>query len=147
VANLCYLCAALHQIDGVSGQELCRSKTIAVAASLLKYNQVKSELVVGQVTRIMKLPVLIFCLIGGTSGFAPMQRSQATPAALSMADANVDLGDRRSFVAKSAATAGLASLATMTSGALPAPASAASKMWTPVELPFEDTLYDIDFDR
>jgi hypothetical protein len=91
VANLCYLCAALHQIDGVSGQELCRSKTIAVAASLLKYNQVKSELVVGQVTRIMKLPVLIFCLIGGTSGFAPMQRSQATPAALSMADANVDL--------------------------------------------------------
>lgn len=49
------------------------------------------------------------------------------------------------FQAGSAAAA--AALAT-TTGAVtaPLPANAASQMWTPVDLPFSDTLYDIDFD-
>lgn len=43
----------------------------------------------------------------------------------------------------------MASLATVTGSAgLPQPAeAAASKMWKQIQLPFEDTLYDVDFDR
>ena len=43
------------------------------------------------------------------------------------------------------ALAGLAAATGMTS--TPTPANAASQMWKPIELPFQDTLYDIDFDR
>lgn len=43
--------------------------------------------------------------------------------------------------------AAAASIATVTGGA-PAPAEAAStKMWERIDLPFDDTLYDITFDR
>ena len=43
----------------------------------------------------------------------------------------------------------MASLATVTGSAgLPQPAeAAASQMWKKIDLPFEDTLYDVDFDR
>mmetsp|Transcript_33803 Transcript_33803/g.60803 ORF Transcript_33803/g.60803 Transcript_33803/m.60803 type:complete len:409 (-) Transcript_33803:373-1599(-) len=56
--------------------------------------------------------------------------------------------DRRSFVTKSAATtAGLALSTLATSTALPLAASAkATKQWRQVKVPFEDTVYDIDFD-
>ena len=52
-------------------------------------------------------------------------------------------------VLKSSSAAALATFATMTGGltGMPASASAASQMWEPVKLPFEDTLYDIDFNR
>jgi len=50
--------------------------------------------------------------------------------------------DRRAFVATAASVASVASF-----GLSPAPAEAASQMWKQVQLPFEDTLYDIDFDR
>lgn len=55
--------------------------------------------------------------------------------------------DRRSFVTKTATTAATAA-ATLgaTSLGLPQAAYAASQMWTKVNLPFEDTVYDIDFD-
>jgi hypothetical protein len=44
--------------------------------------------------------------------------------------------------------AAAAAFATSTAGSLstPQPANAASKMWKAIELPFQDTLYDIDFD-
>jgi photosystem II stability/assembly factor-like uncharacterized protein len=52
-------------------------------------------------------------------------------------------------IPQSSSAAALASLSTVTGGltAIPTPASAASKMWEQVPLPFEDTLYDIDFNR
>lgn len=57
--------------------------------------------------------------------------------------------DRRSFVAKSASTAASAvALSTLTaSTAIPQIANAAaSKQWKQVKVPFEDTVYDVDFD-
>lgn len=55
---------------------------------------------------------------------------------------------RRSFVTKTASTAAAASLAFTTGTGLPIvePAQAASKQWTQIPLPFQDTLYDVDFD-
>ena len=53
--------------------------------------------------------------------------------------------DRRAFISTSASAAAALSIATATGG-LAAPAEAASeKRWTQVPLPFEDTVYDIDF--
>lgn len=57
--------------------------------------------------------------------------------------------DRRSFLNKAATTTAVATVsAVATAGvAVPSPAeAAASQMWTKVDLPFEDTLYDVDFD-
>eukprot|EP00980_Cylindrotheca_fusiformis_P030402 scaffold24768_cov215-Cylindrotheca_fusiformis.AAC.3 len=57
------------------------------------------------------------------------------------------MDNRRSFVTKAGSVAAAAALATTSGVAAPLPASAAaSRMWTPVDLPFTDTLYDIDFD-
>ena len=48
---------------------------------------------------------------------------------------------------QTASAAAAASIAAATSG-IPAPAeAAASQMWEQVKVPFEDTVYDIDFDR
>jgi len=53
--------------------------------------------------------------------------------------------DRRAFVTESASAATAAAVAATISA--PTSASAAStKCWTPIEVPFEDTIYDIDFD-
>lgn len=58
-----------------------------------------------------------------------------------------EMDDRRSFVTKTGTAAAAAALATATSAVAPEAASAAaSTKWTPVKLPFTDTLYDIDFD-
>lgn len=56
--------------------------------------------------------------------------------------------DRRSFVSKSASAAAVTAVSLGTTAlALPQPAQAASTlMWTKINLPFEDTVYDIDFD-
>jgi len=54
--------------------------------------------------------------------------------------------DRRAFVGKTASAAAAASIASVTGG-MPAPAeAAATAMWTKAQVPFEDTVYDIDFD-
>ena len=48
---------------------------------------------------------------------------------------------------QTASAAAAASIAAATGG-VPAPAeAAASMMWEQVKVPFEDTIYDIDFDR
>lgn len=82
------------------------------------------------------------------SAFAPSRGSLSQRStALSMADGGAE-EDRRSFVTKSAATAGgvaLSTLAASTAAPLPA-AAAASQQWRQVKVPFEDTVYDIDFD-
>jgi hypothetical protein len=57
--------------------------------------------------------------------------------------------DRRSFFEQSGQVAGgMASTAAFLEGMTVAPstAEAATQMWKQVPLPFEDTLYDIDFD-
>mmetsp|Transcript_17283 Transcript_17283/g.31308 ORF Transcript_17283/g.31308 Transcript_17283/m.31308 type:complete len:406 (+) Transcript_17283:80-1297(+) len=97
----------------------------------------------------MKLSIgAILCITGGAAAFIqqPTKRTSLAQAKLSIAS-ETNMDDRRSFVTKTGSAAALASLATVTGGVagMPAPASAASKMWEPVELPFSDTLYDIDF--
>ncbi len=52
-----------------------------------------------------------------------------------------------SFSLQSISAGATAALATMGTGAVPEPAEAAAyKMWSKVNVPFEDTVYDIDFD-
>jgi hypothetical protein len=52
------------------------------------------------------------------------------------------------LILQTGSAAAAAAFATATGGSLSTaqPANAASKMWKPVDLPFQDTLYDIDFD-
>jgi len=58
-----------------------------------------------------------------------------------------DCDDRRSFVGKSVSSAAALGLATALPLTNPSPADAAStKKWKRVAVPFEDTVYDIDFD-
>lgn len=66
---------------------------------------------------------------------------------LSSCASSSDLDDRRTFLKTSAATT-VASAAAFATGGLSAsePANAAYQMWTQVPVPFEDTIYDIDFD-
>eukprot|EP00543_Licmophora_paradoxa_P018707 CAMPEP_0202460280 /NCGR_PEP_ID=MMETSP1360-20130828/42896_1 /ASSEMBLY_ACC=CAM_ASM_000848 /TAXON_ID=515479 /ORGANISM="Licmophora paradoxa, Strain CCMP2313" /LENGTH=404 /DNA_ID=CAMNT_0049081867 /DNA_START=76 /DNA_END=1290 /DNA_ORIENTATION=+ len=97
----------------------------------------------------MKIAVAsILCLVGGAAAFAPtpmITRSQ-TASQLYMSEEPAE--DRRSFVAKSASAAAFASVASV-GGITAAPEeaeAASSRMWAAVPLPFEDTLYDIDFD-
>lgn len=61
---------------------------------------------------------------------------------------NAGSEDRRSFVSKAATSAAVMAAAVATSGgAFPVePAQAVTEMWTKVDLPFDDTLYDIDFE-
>jgi photosystem II stability/assembly factor-like uncharacterized protein len=97
---------------------------------------------------------LLTVLVAGCEAFVPRHmQSAASTVARSMSeegrnDAGVGAQDRRSFVTKTTSAAALASAAVVTGG-LPSvqPAEAvSSKMWTQVDLPFGDTLYDIDFD-
>eukprot|EP00584_Thalassiosira_punctigera_P000824 CAMPEP_0172533036 /NCGR_PEP_ID=MMETSP1067-20121228/5866_1 /TAXON_ID=265564 ORGANISM="Thalassiosira punctigera, Strain Tpunct2005C2" /NCGR_SAMPLE_ID=MMETSP1067 /ASSEMBLY_ACC=CAM_ASM_000444 /LENGTH=404 /DNA_ID=CAMNT_0013317621 /DNA_START=102 /DNA_END=1316 /DNA_ORIENTATION=- len=95
----------------------------------------------------MKLFSAAFLAVAATnvSAFAPSRGhlSQRT-AALSATTSSEE--DRRSFVTKSAATTAAGVLAASTAG-VPLPASAAAtKQWRQVKVPFEDTVYDIDFD-
>lgn len=96
----------------------------------------------------MKLSVssALFLALSGAStmAFVPqsIQRTSASTA-LNMASEG---SDRRSFVGQTASAAAAASIAAATGG-VPAPAeAAASTMWEQVKVPFEDTIYDIDFD-
>eukprot|EP00541_Cyclophora_tenuis_P011657 CAMPEP_0116548590 /NCGR_PEP_ID=MMETSP0397-20121206/4418_1 /TAXON_ID=216820 /ORGANISM="Cyclophora tenuis, Strain ECT3854" /LENGTH=404 /DNA_ID=CAMNT_0004073251 /DNA_START=970 /DNA_END=2184 /DNA_ORIENTATION=+ len=88
------------------------------------------------------------CLLGGVSAFAPQPalytRCQSTTCKAVKNEASTE--DRRS---KSTAAAASAAVSTLASGIVGVPQeaeAAASQMWTPVELPFTDTLYDVDFD-
>ena len=49
-------------------------------------------------------------------------------------------------VLQSASVAAAASMAAVTAG-MPVEAQAASTLWAPIQVPFEDTLFDVDFDR
>ena len=81
------------------------------------------------------------------SAFAPA--CTRTTSALSMSTSNnINEEDRRSFVTKSVtAAAATAALATSATFGAPLVANAEkSKAWRQIKIPFEDTVYDIDFD-
>jgi len=98
--------------------------------------------------KVFKSAALVLLGASAASAFAPasLQTSTTSGVALSMSsDDNCD--DRRSFVNKSVTAGAAASMASMANLATPEVAdAAASKMWTKVPVPFEDTVYDIDFD-
>jgi len=89
---------------------------------------------------------LVLLSATASMAFAPAATKTANTAMLmSATDDNCE--DRRAFVSKSVTAGAAASLATMGSAVNPAPAeAAASKLWSKVAVPFEDTVYDIDFD-
>lgn len=96
----------------------------------------------------MKLSLTLCAfLVGSSSAFVPMnfQRVDSSTSRLQMTS---DGEDRRAFITKAGTAAVAASVASVPGMTmLPEPASAeTSKMWTKIELPFEDTIYDVDFD-
>lgn len=96
----------------------------------------------------MKLYVTFLALLGTTSAFVPNVVLPSRTNALFMSSAEKGTSDRRSFVTESA-TVGAGVLATSLVGstASPSPASAASlNMWKKVDLPFDDTIYDVNFE-
>ncbi|KAL7542517.1 hypothetical protein ACHAXR_011847 [Thalassiosira sp. AJA248-18] len=96
--------------------------------------------------KLFSAAILALVATDKASAFAPSQGHLSQRTTLSMSAAPEE--DRRSFVTKSAATTAGVALSTLaTSTAIPLPASAAAtKQWAPVKVPFEDTVYDVDFD-
>eukprot|EP00567_Pseudictyota_dubia_P016254 CAMPEP_0197440532 /NCGR_PEP_ID=MMETSP1175-20131217/7020_1 /TAXON_ID=1003142 /ORGANISM="Triceratium dubium, Strain CCMP147" /LENGTH=392 /DNA_ID=CAMNT_0042970663 /DNA_START=9 /DNA_END=1184 /DNA_ORIENTATION=+ len=92
--------------------------------------------------RIVLLSSALALLASGASAFVP-QHARQSSSALKMSASE---SDRRSFVAKSGSAAAAASFVAATGGAAAPAEAAAYQMWEKVELPFEDTIYDIDFD-
>jgi len=85
----------------------------------------------------------LLCMTSGVSAFAICASSARQKTCNNVMVMSATDVDRRAFVATAASVASVASFGLITS---PAPAEAASQMWKQVQLPFEDTLYDIDFD-
>lgn len=100
----------------------------------------------------MKLiSAFVILLSGATNAFVPSVTRGAckTTSSSSLCMSAEEGGkDRRAFVSTSSSAAlGTVAAAAAAVGVSPAPAEAASsQFWKPVKLPFEETLYDIDFD-
>ncbi|KAG7356269.1 Ycf48-like protein [Nitzschia inconspicua] len=92
--------------------------------------------------------VILALLPGSSMAFAPSGTSSSMTLTTLNLQTDNHHDDRRSFVTKTGSAAAAAALATATStlGGMPQSAEAASQMWKPVKLPFQETLYDIDFD-
>ena len=85
--------------------------------------------------------VALLCICSTSSAFSIVSRQSRAQRMSLFAE------DRRSFIAQSGSAAAAAVLATSGSLATPMPAEAASSMmWDKIQVPFEDTIYDIDFD-
>jgi len=94
----------------------------------------------------LSVSTALFLALSGASTMAFVPQSIQRTAALTSLNMAAEGSDRRSFVGQTASTAAAASIAAATGG-VPAPAeAAASTMWEQVKVPFEDTIYDIDFD-
>ncbi|KAL7536118.1 hypothetical protein ACHAWF_005359 [Thalassiosira exigua] len=98
--------------------------------------------------KLFSAALLVLTATDGASAFAPNQRGHCSHHTSLSAESGSAGDDRRTFVTKSAATTAGVALSTLTAaGGIPLPASAAAtKQWQPVGVPFEDTVYDIDFD-
>lgn len=80
---------------------------------------------------------------GFTAPWTSMRTKTTCSTTLEMNGQNFEEEDRRTFLTKTASLG----IATATAASIPiAPAEAASQLWTPIPVPFEDTLFDIDFD-
>jgi len=94
----------------------------------------------------LSVSTALFLALSGASTMAFVPQSIQRTAASTSLNMAAEGSDRRSFVGQTASTAAAASIAAATGG-VPAPAeAAASTMWEQVKVPFEDTIYDIDFD-
>ncbi|GFH49405.1 hypothetical protein CTEN210_05881 [Chaetoceros tenuissimus] len=99
--------------------------------------------------KVFKSAALMLVTASAAMAFAPASVKTSAPVgvSLSMSATEDSCDDRRSFVSKSVTAGAAASMASMANLANPEAADAAAyKMWTKVPVPFEDTVYDIDFD-
>eukprot|EP00559_Dactyliosolen_fragilissimus_P000687 CAMPEP_0184867118 /NCGR_PEP_ID=MMETSP0580-20130426/25054_1 /TAXON_ID=1118495 /ORGANISM="Dactyliosolen fragilissimus" /LENGTH=407 /DNA_ID=CAMNT_0027367167 /DNA_START=114 /DNA_END=1337 /DNA_ORIENTATION=- len=99
--------------------------------------------------KIFNSAILTILFASATNAFVPtsLQHNSLSCGNLQMSKSADNNGEnRRTFVTQTASAAAAASVASVTGGA-PAPAeAAASTMWKKVPVPFEDTVFDIDFD-
>jgi len=92
------------------------------------------------------------CVPASVAFVVPMQSTPKTMGSSSslmmeVDDSSTDTEGRRAFIVQSATASVAAVGAASIELGMPAPVEAApSKMWKKVEVPFEDTVYDIDFD-
>lgn len=97
--------------------------------------------------QLFKSAALILISASAAMAFAPASLKTCTSGVALSMSSDDSCDDRREFVSKSVTAGAAASLASMANLASPAPAEAAAyKLWTKVAVPFEDTVYDIDFD-
>lgn len=97
--------------------------------------------------QLFKSAALILVSASAAMAFAPASLKTFTSGVALSMSSDDSCDDRREFVSKSVTAGAAASLASMANLASPAPAEAAAyKLWTKVAVPFEDTVYDIDFD-
>ena len=97
--------------------------------------------------KLFSAAAIVLAAANSASAFAPTTGNTCmrTNSALSMSTNNEE--DRRSFVTKSATGVAATALATSTTFGAPLIVNAAaSKQWRQIKVPFEDTVYDIDFD-
>jgi photosystem II stability/assembly factor-like uncharacterized protein len=102
--------------------------------------------------KLFSAAAIVLAAANSATAFAPTTGSSNTcmrsnsAAVLSMSTNNSE-EDRRSFVTKSATGVAATALATSTTFGAPLVVNAAaSKQWRQIKVPFEDTVYDIDFD-
>jgi len=96
--------------------------------------------------KILFSSTVLLLATAATNAFVPSSLRTTSSSCTNLMMAENGAEDRRAFVGKTASAAAAVSIASVTGG-LPAPAeAAASTMWTKAEVPFEDTVYDIDFD-
>jgi len=97
--------------------------------------------------KLFSAAAIVLAAANSASAFAPTTGNTCMRinSALSMSTNNEE--DRRSFVTKSATGVAATALATSTTFGAPLIVNAAaSKQWRQIKVPFEDTVYDIDFD-
>ncbi len=101
--------------------------------------------------KLFSAAAIVLAAANSATAFAPTGSSNTcmrsnSAAILSMSTSNSE-EDRRSFVTKSATGVAATALATSTTFGAPLVVNAAaSKQWRQIKVPFEDTVYDIDFD-
>eukprot|EP00816_Leptocylindrus_hargravesii_P001915 CAMPEP_0196811850 /NCGR_PEP_ID=MMETSP1362-20130617/20095_1 /TAXON_ID=163516 /ORGANISM="Leptocylindrus danicus, Strain CCMP1856" /LENGTH=400 /DNA_ID=CAMNT_0042187239 /DNA_START=89 /DNA_END=1291 /DNA_ORIENTATION=+ len=88
--------------------------------------------------------IALLASISACSAFSLNKAPRLAATSLSMSAAE---GNRRTFITETTKATALTAAASMVGvSSNPAPAEAASKMWERIQLPFEDTVYDVDFD-
>lgn len=96
--------------------------------------------------------ILCLTFLSGTMAFMPSNLPPfASTFTLRMSETETisEGDDRRTFVKKATTNTAAVATASFTTGIMPTfinPAEAASSQWTKVQLPFTDTLFDLDFD-